>query len=237
MRRRTVVAGVVGTLPLLSGCSDPGTTLGLAPEEPRAVGTDDESEPSWSVAFDLAYELNGLEEDDGLYGVASHLIAADGDRLERIGHGDLSWRDLPSDRRETGEYEDGVEYYRGTVRERVSATTDRFPQWIAFTVDRVAGSGVWKDASIEGVTAAGPFEQAGDAVRDRGSANVTENRTDSATNRSDAAESTVEIDRGKREVDDADWERIDLNDYRTYPPSDEIPAPTDGTENETANET
>ncbi len=231
------MAGVVGTLPLLSGCSDPGTTLSLAPAGPRAVRTDDESEPSWSIAFDLAYELNGLDEGDGLYGVASHLIAADGDRLERIGHDDLSWRDLPSDRRETGEYEDGGEYYRGTVRERVSATTDRCPRWIAFTVDRVAGSGVWTDASIEGVTAADPFEQAGDAVRDRGGANATENRPDSAANRSNATESPAETDRSELEVDGADWERIDLNDYRTYPPSDEIPAPTDGTENETTNET
>lgn len=136
MNRRTIMAGVVATIPLLSGCSESGTGVRLEPRDVRVVGTAVDDGWAWDVTVDIAYELHALDEDEGLYGVRTHLVDEQGTPIDHIEHGDLAWHALPADERTREETDDGTEY-DGTRRETVSIPTDRFPRWIVFTADRV----------------------------------------------------------------------------------------------------
>ncbi|WP_255168949.1 hypothetical protein [Natrononativus amylolyticus] len=185
---------------VLAGCSDPSTTIRLEAHSPEAVGTPVDGGRDWSISFDLEYELTGLNETDGLYGVGSFLVDSDGNVLERIEHGDLAWNALAADERETTESEDGFEFYRGTVRETVSAATDRPPRWIVFTADRADGArssvrvyGLAVDDALELPSIDGDCER-------------------------------VIADREEIEITDDDWDQIRLGRYTSFPPTDEIPS-------------
>ena len=234
MKRRAVVAGIVGGIPLISGCSDPGTTIRLEPETVRVVG-DARDEGNWDVTFSLAYELNGLDEGDGLSGVRSHLLTDEGTELERIEHGDLVWDSLPATRRETDESDDGVDYYRGTITRQVSTTADQFPHWIVFTADRAIASGVWSDVSVYGVTTASQAsldqhaenggETATNGTRTQTNRTTAANQSRSETETENRSQSATETDADDARVDVSgdDWNRVRLPNYDTFPPTDEIP--------------
>ncbi|SEQ88140.1 hypothetical protein [Natrinema salaciae] len=217
MNRRTVIAGVVATVPLLSGCSETGTSIRLEPRDVRVVGEADDGW-TWDVTYDAAYELDGLDEDEGFYGVRSHLVDARGRELDRIEHGDLAWNALPTEDRTKEDREDGTKY-EGTSHETVSVTTNRFPRWIVFTIDRVVASGRWI-VSVDGVTAADPGPQS-PANDDR---NRTESDADPNRTKTDDGDHVTEpdIDSDRLEVAGDDWDRIELPEYESFPPTDVI---------------
>ncbi|WP_254762720.1 hypothetical protein [Natrinema marinum] len=222
MKRRRVIAGIVTTTPLFAGCAEQGSSVQLEPRNVRVVGTDDDGW-TWDVTFDVWYHLNALAKSEGFYGVRSHLVNTDGEEIDRFEHGDLPWHALETDERTKTDTEAGTEY-NGTFRETVSATADRFPNWIVFTVDRTETSGRAL-VSVSGVTAADPVPLESTDADDR-------NRTDTGTGSRGSEAETGPI---RLEIADEDWTRIELERYQSFPPTGEIGSAANATTNRTRN--
>ncbi|MDS0475917.1 hypothetical protein [Natrinema sp. 1APR25-10V2] len=227
MNRRSVIAGIVTTTPLFAGCAEQGSSVQLEPRNVLVVGNDHDGW-TWDVTFDVWYHLNALAEGEGFYGVRSHLVATDGEEIDRFEHGDLPWHALETDERTRDETEAGTEY-NGTYRETVSATADRFPNWIVFTVDRTETSGRAL-VSVSGVTAADPVPLESPETDDR---NRTDTETGSRGSEADTGDHKNETGSKRLEIADDDWTKIELKRYQSFPPTAEIASAANATSNRT----
>lgn len=87
----------------------------------------------WRTEFVVRFGISGLTRNEGVTGVAAHLLGIDGEPLHMEELGDYVWKDLPRENR--GTEEGDVNIYEGYSETDVSATTAVFPFWIGFTYD------------------------------------------------------------------------------------------------------
>ena len=86
----------------------------------------------WSTNFVFRFGMEGLSENEGVFGVSFYLLGSGGETLHKEELGDYVWRELPPEDRETVERD--TTFYEGRTEHEVSAETDGFPFWMGFEV-------------------------------------------------------------------------------------------------------
>lgn len=89
-------------------------------------------EDGWSTEFVVRFGMEGLSENEGVFGVSFYLLGSGGGTLHEEELGNYVWRELPPEDRKTVERD--TTFYEGRAEHEVSAETDGFPFWVGFSI-------------------------------------------------------------------------------------------------------
>lgn len=188
--RRTVLATMSAAVaPMFAGCTPCGDPFPMADFEVTPTAIDHEDE--WRVEAELGVEFLNARDQFGLENAALAAFDATGRVVDTAPVGDLTWRTVPEDKRESGDCAD-----RGSLERRGTLESEAFPRWIGVRYDRFGGGDPMRG---DGVVAAYPALRT-EAESDGRSESDENNSTDESISKKQQSNDTAD-------TDGSEWER------------------------------